>query len=66
MFNGINLQTGNVFILVHVIYIATEIIMIMSSIIEILEILLAHSLSGGSLNKLSNFLKLRPKKVSEI
>ena len=32
MFNGVNLQRGNVFILVFVIYIAIEIIVIMSSI----------------------------------
>ena len=43
MFNGVNLQRGNVFILVFVIYIAIEIIVIMSSIVEILEILLSHS-----------------------
>ena len=43
MFNGINLQRGNVFILVFVIYIAVKIIVIMSSIIEILEILLSRS-----------------------
>ena len=41
MFNGVNLQRGNAFILVFVIYIAIEIIVIMS-IIEILEILLLH------------------------
>ena len=43
MFNGANLQRGNVFLLVLVIYIAIEIIVIMSSIVEILEILLSHS-----------------------
>jgi len=43
MFNGVNLQRGNVFILVFVIYIAIEIIVLMSSIIEIFEILLSHS-----------------------
>ena len=43
MCNGVNLQRGNVFILVFVIYIAIEIIVIMSSIIEILEILLSRS-----------------------
>ena len=43
MFNGVNLQRGNVFMLVFVIYIAIEVIVIMSSIIEILEILLSHS-----------------------
>jgi len=43
MFNGVNLQRRNIFILVFVIYIAIEIIMIMSSIIEILKILLSHS-----------------------
>ena len=43
IFKRINLQRGNVFILLVVIYIAIEIIVIMSSIIEILEILLSHS-----------------------
>ena len=44
MFSSTNLQRGNVFTLVFVIYIAIEIIMIMmSSIIKILEILLSHS-----------------------
>ena len=43
MFNGVNLQRGNVFILIFVIYTAIEIIVIMSSIIKILEILLLHS-----------------------
>jgi len=42
MFNGVNLQRGNVFKLVFVIYIAIEIIM-MSSIIKILKILLPYS-----------------------
>ena len=36
MFNGVNLQRGNIFILVFVIFLAIEIIVIMSSIIEIL------------------------------
>ena len=39
-FNGVNLQRGNVFTLVFVIYVAIEMIAIMSSIIEILKILL--------------------------
>ena len=44
MFNGLNLQRGNVFILVFVIYIYSyRDIVIMSSIIEIWEILLSHS-----------------------
>ena len=40
MFNGVNLQKENVFILV---FLAIKIIVIMSSIIKILEILLSHS-----------------------
>ena len=43
MFNGINLQRGNVFILVFLIYIAIKIIVIMRNVIKILEILLSHS-----------------------
>jgi len=43
MFNGVNFQRGK-FILVYVIYIAIEIIMIISSIIGILEFLLSYSL----------------------
>ena len=57
MFNGVNLQRQNVFVLVFVIYIAIEIIVIMSSIIEMLKTLYRTALSLF-VRMWCNFIKL--------